>query len=89
MKRKTFIGLFITVHILFIAFQIDKQSRLVKLTYQKQRNDTEKQKLLARKQELTVELYNLKQPQAIKQYAQNNLNMKPLDIKKIKRIEQS
>ena len=54
MKRKTFIGLFIAVHILFIAFQIDKQSRLVKLTYQKQRHESEKQKLLARKQELTV-----------------------------------
>jgi hypothetical protein len=87
MKRKTFIGLFITTHILFIAFQIDKQSRLIKLSYEKQRHETEKQKLLALKQDLTIELYNMKQPGTIKKFAHNELNMQPLNIKKIKRMD--
>ncbi|MCF7899934.1 hypothetical protein K9K77_00300 [Candidatus Babeliales bacterium] len=86
MKRKTFIALFITTHILFIAFQIDKQSRLVKLSYEKQRNETEKQKLLALKQKLTVELYEIKKQDTIKTFAHNSLHMKSLDLKKIKRI---
>ena len=89
MKRKTFIGLFITTHILFIAFQIDKQSRLIKLSYEKQRYETEKQKFLALKQNLTIKLYHMKQPGKIKQFAQNELHMNPLNIKNIKRILQS
>lgn len=86
MKRKAFITLFLGIHIMFIAFQIDKQSRLVKLSYQKQRIENESQKLLLKKQELTIALHTIKNHTTIKSFAQNELKMNPIDLKKIKRI---
>jgi len=89
MKRKSFITIFVAVHVLFIALQIDKQSKIVKLSYQKQRHEEEKKKLLAQKQKQTNTLFALKKPSQVKQFATQQLSMKPLDLKQIKRISPS
>lgn len=89
MKRSYFIALFVLVHTLFIAIQIDKQSRLVQLSYEKQRHEKEKNTLSSKKQELTNSLYALKNPSQVKQYATTELTMKPLELKKVKRITHS
>jgi hypothetical protein len=89
MKKKTFITIFIAFHICFIAVKIDKQSRFIKLSYEKQRLETERQKLLAKKQELTNALYVLKKPASVKQFAKEKLAMEPLNLKRVKRMHTS
>jgi Tfp pilus assembly protein PilO len=86
MKKKAFIVLFLTVHVLFIVLQIDKQSRMVKLSYTKQKEEQTLKTLFHKKQALVNELYRLKNKQGIKKYAQTHLKMKPLKIKQVQRI---
>ena len=86
MKRKTFIVLFLTTQILFITLYIDKQSRIVKLSYKQQRLETEKTRLSKRKQELTNTLYAYKNPAEVKEFATQSLSMEPLTLTQVKRI---
>lgn len=86
MKKKTFIVLFLAVHVLFIALQIDKQSRMVKLSYTRQKKEQTLKALSNKKQALINKLYALKNKQKIKTYAQTHLKMKPLKIKQVQRI---
>lgn len=86
MKKKTFIVLFLAVHVIFIALQIDKQSRMVKLSYTKQKEEQTRKILSNKKQALINKLYALKNKQKIKTYAQNHLKMKSLKIKQVQRI---
>ena len=85
MKRRNFIFFFIFVHIFFIAFQIDKQGRLVKLSYEKQIQEELIKKLVSQKQELTNTLYALKNPTDIKDYA-TKIGMIPVKLSQIKRL---
>ena len=87
MKRRNFIFFFITAHILFIAFQIDKQGKLVKLSYEKQRYEEKKEKLYTEKEKLTNTLYALKNHTNIKAYALKH-GMKPLKLSQVKRLSQ-
>ena len=86
MKKKTFILLFIGVHVLFIALQIDKQSRMVRLSYKKQKDEQKYKELITTKQALVNKLYAIKNKKEIKAYAQEQLDMKPLKLHSIKRI---
>lgn len=85
MKRRSFIVLFVFVHLLFIAFQIDKQGRVVKLSYEKQRLEKEKEKLLGEKQALTNQLYALQNRIEIKEYALKK-GMQSVKLTQIKRL---
>ena len=85
MKKKTFIVLFLSVHVLFIALQIDKQSKMVKLSYTKQKEEHALKTLVNKKQALINKLYMLKNKNGIKTYAQNK-KMQPLKIKHVQRI---
>lgn len=86
MKKKSFIVLFLTVHVLFITIQINKQSKMVKLSYTKQKKEQTLKTLFNKKQALVNKLYELKNKNSIKAYAQNHLQMKPLKIKQVQRI---
>lgn len=86
MKKKSFIALFLTVHVIFIALQIDKQSKMVKLSYTKQKEEQSLKNLKNKKQALINKLYALRNKKEIKTYAQNHLQMKPLNIKQVQRI---
>lgn len=87
MKKKTFITLFIAFHVFFIAIKIDKQSRFIKLSYEKQHLEATKQELQKKNQKLVNALYTLKKPSSVKRFAQERLAMEPLNLKRVKRIE--
>jgi len=84
MKRLTFIVLFVGINIFFIFLQIHKQSLLKEISYQNQKKKIELDTLLQQKDTLTHQLQALKSPGFIKEYATNNLNMKPVKLSQIK-----
>lgn len=86
MKKRTFITLFITTHLLFVCALIDKQGKILKLSYEKQQYEKKLKLLAAQKQEKTHTLHALKSHQAIKNYATNTLHMEPLFLKNIKKL---
>jgi len=86
MKKPTFIILFIGTNIFFIFVQVYKQSQVIKLSYQKQKNEAEKEALSQKKDDLTQQLYALKNRTSIKKYAQNKLNMRKINLKQIKKL---
>ena len=87
MKRPYFITIFVTTHIFFIFFQIHKHSKIIRLSYQKQKSEQKREQLVQRVQELTQQLYALKEQSSIKQFAQEMLGMKKIKLSQIKKIE--
>lgn len=87
MKRATFIGLFISVHLIFVIAQIHKHSQIVKLSYQKQKNEKLRNELAEKQLVLTHQLYAHKNLGAIKEFAIKNLNMAPVKLSQIKRLQ--
>lgn len=85
MKRNTFLLIFVSLNILFIFLQIFKQSYIIKLSYEKQRNEKLRNSLLAKKASLTEQLYILKNQSTIKQFATDTLGMKPIRLNQIRR----
>jgi cell division protein FtsB len=83
MKKQFFIILFISAHLFFIGFQIDKQTRLVKLSYTKQTYEQQLQNLKTKKQALINHLHALQNHQKIKTFASTTLGMRPLFLKNI------
>ena len=86
MKKRTFTLIFISAHLFFIGFQIDKQSRLVKLSYKKQAYELKLKDLKTKKQKLTNHLHALQNHQKIKTFASNELGMQPLFLKNLKHL---
>jgi AAA15 family ATPase/GTPase len=85
MHTRTFITLFIMLHIGFIFLQIYKQSYLVELSYQKQKNEKIKEGLQEKKYALIQQLYVLQDRESVKAYAQNSLHMQPISLKQIRK----
>jgi hypothetical protein len=65
--------------------QIDKQGRIVKLSYEKQTLEGTKQSLLTEKQKMTNQLYALKNHRSIKEYALEQ-GMKPIKLAQVKKV---
>ena len=86
MKKLIFAGIFVGIQLCFICIHIDKQTRLVKLSYQKQKYEQASKTLKLKKQLITATLHGLKNHQDIKTYAQNELGMTPLFLKNIKKL---
>lgn len=86
MKRRTFIILFVGVQVGFIIAQIHKQSFLIGLSFEKQRNEKRKQELIEQKNNLTHQLCTLQQRSSIKEYAEKELGMKPIKLNQIKTV---
>jgi cell division protein FtsL len=87
MHKKTFIILFIAIHIGFIFLQIHKQSYLVELSYQKQKNEKIKQELVEKRNNLQQQWYVLQNRATIKNYAQEKLGMKKISLHQIKQLQ--
>ena len=86
MGSRAFITLFILIHVIFIFLQIHKQSYGIKLSYQKQKNEKNKQQLIEKKNNLTQELHTMQNRSDIKKYAENSLGMKKIFLSQIKQI---
>ncbi len=89
MKKRTSIILFVFAHLFFIGFQIDKQSRLIKLSYKKQAYEQKLKNLKIQKQRLTNHLHEFQNHQKIKTFARNELGMQPLFLKNIKHLSKN
>lgn len=85
MKKYTFIAIFIVLHLFFIVLQIHKQSIFIRYFYRKQRLEQEHKQLHMRKQELEQQLAELHNPESVKQFAQEELSMKLIERKHIKK----
>ena len=86
MKKQIFITFFVFAHLFFIGFQIDKQSRFIKLSYKKQTYEQKLATLKAKKQELANHLHALQNHQKIKLFAKTELGMQPLFLKNIQHL---
>lgn len=87
MKKKNnyFIYIFISINLLFIFLQIYKQSNFVKLSYKKQRLEKEKELLIQKKDNLNHKMLELKNPNAVKKFVIQNLNMKKIGINQVRK----
>ena len=86
MKRSLFIAVFIVINISLVVLHLQKQSRIIKLSYLKQKNEHEKSIALKNKQELTHQLYTLHDRDTVKKFAATKLGMKPIQISQVKRL---
>lgn len=84
MKKNKFIFLFLGIQLFLVFFYIFKESQIIKLSYEKQKYEKEKQDLLEHKKQCLHTLHILKNKNHIKEYALKN-NMESLKLKAIKR----
>jgi cell division protein FtsL len=87
MKRSTFTALFICVNLAFVVAHIHKQSKFIRLSYSKQKGEMEKEKLAKELQTLTLQSQTLHDRAQVRQFASNTLQLKPVKISQIKKIE--
>lgn len=87
MKKFYFVSIFIFTHLFFIFFQIHKHSTVIRLSYCKQKSEQQKEVLTQKIQELTQQLYALKERSAIKKYAQEHLKMRKVKLSQVKKLE--
>lgn len=87
MKRSYFISIFVATHVFFIFFQIHKHSKIIRLSYQKQKSEQKQEQLTQTVQELTHQLYALKEKSSIKQFAQDMLGMKKIKLSQVKKLD--
>lgn len=86
MRRSYFVFTFIATHIFFIFFQIHKHSKIIRLSYQKQKHEQKRERFTQRIQELTQQLYEMKKRSSIKAFAHSKLGMKKIRLSQIKKL---
>ena len=86
MKKKLSMLIFITLQILLVVGHIHQRSLFVRELYQEQRINSTKHDLERQKQELCARLYTCKNPDAIKQFATQQLSMRPITLSQIKTV---
>ncbi len=86
MNKKRVIILFIVCNVFFIFLQIYNRTRYIQQTYTKQSFEKKYDVLCKEKQKFTQQLYALKDPIAIKQFAQDTLKMQPNKLEQVKKI---
>jgi len=84
MKRITFIGFIISIHLLFILLEIVKQNQLAQLSYTHQRLLNRLQELQKQEQQLIHQLEEEHNFDTIQEFAQTNLQFKPQTLKQTK-----
>jgi len=87
MKKVSFFTFFITIHLIFIFLQIHKHTLFIQNNYNQQECEKKIITLTEQKKNLTQQLYALKDPQTIKQYAEDVLQMRPYTLNQIKKIK--
>ena len=84
MKQATFFKIAVATNICFLFLIVQKSSKSIQLSYDKQKLLNEKESLTHRQAELTHQLYACKSLSNVKQFAQKELCMKPCSIKQVK-----
>lgn len=86
MKKKLNFVIFITLQIILVVGHIHQRSLFVHELYQGQRIKSTKHELGHKKQELSTRLCTYKNPDAIKQFATQQLSMRPIALSQIKTV---
>lgn len=86
MKKNIFLSLFIITNIGLLFLQIRKQMLFIKESFRKQKYERALIKLEQKKQEIEHALHLAQNKQKVKQYAQDTLSMKPVQISQLKRM---
>lgn len=76
----------VSAHIIFIFLHINIYSRIIKLSYQKQKNEQLKTALEYKKQNLAQQLCALKNQALIKEFAKNSLRLEPITLKQVRKM---
>jgi len=87
MKKISAIVMFFCFNALLLFFEVHKQGQYLKLSYDIQKLQTELSHLSKEKDSLLYALHKLQQPDKIQETVEQQLNMKPIEIKKVKTIE--
>ena len=87
MKKISAIILFFSCNGILIFFEVHKQAKYLKLSYDIQKLQAQVYVLHKQKNDLMYELHSLQQPDNIQDTAIKNLGMKNIELKKIKKIE--
>jgi len=86
MKKPLLITLFISTHVALVVMQIYKSSQFTNLSYLEQHYQVTKKQLEQKKQLLTQQLYASKSRSQVKTFAQQKLDMKPIDLVQVQKI---
>lgn len=86
MKKKSFISLLITTHLIFIFLHIYKNALFTQELFTKQRYEKELNELRAQQHMKKNELLLLQNQEAIMAFAQGTLGLVPVNLDQIKRI---
>ena len=87
MKRSTSVAFFICINLVLVVAHIHKQSRFIRLSYIKQKSELEKDKLSKELQSLTLQAQTLHDRAQVRHFATNTLQLKPVKISQIKKID--
>lgn len=83
MVKMKFLSIFFLVVVFFIFFRIYQHNLLIRLNYEKQRVESEKDELKKKKNELLVKYFEIKDQHRVKTVAQEKLGMQPLKLSQI------
>lgn len=86
MKRSLFITIFVSAQVCLVVLQIYKHSNRITLMYTRQKNEAHKNQLVLKRQELTQKLYALQDRASIKEFAERELHMQPVQLSQIKKV---
>ncbi len=87
MNQKAFSFMFVTINLFFIFFLIFKNSRIIELTFAKQKREKEKNALAQQKEILQQKLFIAQSRSSIKEYASKELKMEKITLKDIKHLQ--
>ena len=87
MNRYLLISSAILIQVILIFLYINKESNIIKLTYNNQKLEKVLNNLLEKKLDLNNKILYLKNPRFIKEYAINNLGMQKTKLSQIKILE--
>lgn len=83
MKRKNFFSLLFLLCVSFVFIKIYQHNLLIKLSYEKQRQERKKEKLQHKKNHMLAKLYSLRDFKRVKKIAQAKLGLKELKLSQI------
>ncbi len=86
MKRSSFIALFALSNVAMILLHIHKHSKIIELSFTKQKIESQRTALLKQKQELTHQRHALHNLRDVQQFATKELSLKPVKISQMKKI---
>lgn len=89
MNQSRFLTIFITANVLFILLHIHKHTQIIRYEHHKQELERQIDSMTSKKEQLLQTLCTLKNRELIYQYAQHELQMRPLHLNQIKKISAS